>query len=106
MINVIGLSPLGRSRRRVSAFSPLSLSPVLWLDFSDLSTLFTDSAGTIPVTSDGDVIGYAADLSGNGNHATQATTLNKPVWKAAIQNGLGAGLWDKTNDYLAANGAA
>ena len=99
MLNKIGIIPLGQSRRR-AAFSPLSLSPVLWLNFSDISTLFTDSAGTIPVTADGDVIGYAADKSGNGNHATQATTLNKPLWKAAIQNGLGAGLWDGSNDYL------
>src|SRR3989304_2387171 len=100
MINSIGLPPLGRSRRRVSAFSPLDLSPVLWLDFSDTSTLFTDSSGTIPVTADGDVIGYAADLSGNGNHATQGTLANKPLYKTGIQNGLSVARFDGSDRLL------
>jgi len=104
MINSIGLTPLGRSRRRVSAFSPLDLSPVLWLDFSDTSTLFTDSSGTIPVTADGDVIGRASDLSGNGNHATQGTTLNKPVWRS---DGDGDRVYfDRSNDSLAVTSLA
>ena len=37
----------------------------LWLDASDLSTLFTDSARTTPVASSGDPVGGWADKSGN-----------------------------------------
>jgi hypothetical protein len=59
----------------------------LWLDASDADTLFQDSAGTTPATADNDPVGYWADKSGNGNHATQATTSAKPALKLAIQNG-------------------
>jgi len=69
-------------------FSPLDIAGLqLWLDFSDVSTLFQDSAGTTPVTADGDVIGKALDKSGQGNHASQATTADKPLYKTNIQNG-------------------
>ena len=72
----------------------------LWIDFSDITTLYTDSAKTTPVTSDDDVIGAAEDKSGEGNDATQATTANKPLYKTGIQNGLSAGLGDDTDDFL------
>lgn len=52
-----------------------------WYDPSDTSTLFQDSAGTIPVTADGDPVGLILDKSGNGNHAIQATTSYKPVYR-------------------------
>lgn len=38
----------------------------LYYDLGDLSTLFQDAAGTVPVTSDGDPIDLMLDLSGNG----------------------------------------
>lgn len=47
----------------------------------DLNTLFQDSAGTTPVTADGDPVGLMLDKSGNGNHASQATSLAKPVYR-------------------------
>lgn len=50
-----------------------------WYDPSDLSTLFQDSAGTIPVTAAGQSVGRMLDKSGRGNHATQATTSLKPI---------------------------
>lgn len=73
----------------------------LWLDFSDISTLFIDSAKTTSVTSDGDVIGAAEDKSGNGNDILQATTANKPLYKTTIQNGLSIGRFDGVNDFVA-----
>ena len=52
-----------------------------WYDPSDLSTLFQDSAGTIPVTSDGDPVGLMLDKSGNGNHASQAISSARPIYR-------------------------
>lgn len=48
-------------------------------DNSDFSTMFQDSAGTIPVTAVGQSVGLQLDKSGNGNHRFQATSLNRPI---------------------------
>lgn len=53
----------------------------LWYDPSDLSTLFQDSAGTIPVTADGDPVGLILDKSGLGNHAFQVTLASRPTYR-------------------------
>ena len=50
-----------------------------WYDPSDMSTLFQDSAGTVPVTAVEQPVGRMLDKSGRGNHATQATTTKRPV---------------------------
>lgn len=50
-----------------------------WYDPSDLSTMFQDSAGTTPVTADGQTVGKILDKSGRGNHATQATEASRPM---------------------------
>lgn len=50
-----------------------------WLDPSDLSTMFQDSAGTIPVTAAGQPVGRINDKSGRGNHFIQATNANRPT---------------------------
>lgn len=69
-----------------------------WLDFSDISPLFQDDAGTTPVTADGQAIGRASDKSGQANHATQATPT--AVWKANIQNSKGMALFNGTSSLL------
>ena len=43
--------------------------------------LFQDSAGTVPVTADGDPVGRMLDQSGNGNHATQSISGSRPVYR-------------------------
>jgi len=52
-----------------------------WFDPSDLSTLFQDAAGTIPVTADGDPVGLMLDKSGNGYHASQSVSGARPVYR-------------------------
>lgn len=52
----------------------------IWLDPSDLTTLFQDSAGTTPVTAAGQPVGKVLDKSGRGNHATQATAASRPTY--------------------------
>jgi hypothetical protein len=48
------------------------LAPLLWFDPSDLSTMFQDTAGTTPVTTDGHQCQRIDDKSGNGRNGTQA----------------------------------
>jgi lysophospholipase L1-like esterase len=54
----------------LGSFNPRSLftagSAGAWYDPSDFSTLFQDTAGTIPVTAAGQVVGKMLDKSGNG----------------------------------------
>ena len=87
--------------KAVEISSPTDIAGLkLWIDFSDISTLYTDSAKTTPVTSDGDVIGAAADKSGEGNDFIQETTAKKPLYKTGIQNLLSIARFDGTDDWL------
>lgn len=54
----------------------------LLFDIGDMSTLFQDAAGTIPVTAVEMPVGKIIDKSGNGNHATQSITASRPVLSA------------------------
>lgn len=71
-------------------FSPADISGLkLWLDASQITGL-----------NDGDAVTTWADLSGNGNDATQATVSKKPLYKTAIQNGRPGLLSDGVDDLL------
>jgi len=96
LLNVLGGS--------APSFSPLDIPGLaLWLDASDSTTLFQDSAGTTPATADNDVVGCMSDKSGNGYHAVQVTTANKPLLKLAQQNGKSVVRFDGVNDNMLAN---
>lgn len=58
-------------------FNPLSLSPALWLDAADTSTITASS---------GDVSQWN-DKSGNGYNFTQSTAANQPKTGTATKNG-------------------
>lgn len=65
------------------AFSPTDISGLaLWLDASDSATLFQNSDGTT-ASAVGDPVGYIADKSGGGNHATQSTAGARPTRNTA-----------------------
>jgi hypothetical protein len=49
-----------------------------WYDPSDMSSMFQDTGGTIPVNAIGQRVARINDKSGRGNHATQATAANQP----------------------------
>ncbi len=51
----------------------------VWFDPSEFSTMYQDTAGTTPVTATGQSVALILDKSGNGNHATQATALDRPT---------------------------
>lgn len=67
-------------------FAPSSLFRAneqgVWYDPSDLTTLFQDAAGTIPVTAVEQPVGLMLDKSGMGNPAYQATSANRPTLSA------------------------
>lgn len=53
----------------------------VWYDPSDLSTLWADTAGTIPATING-AVARMDDKSGNGHHLIQATLGLRPILRA------------------------
>ena len=56
-----------------SGFSPLSLNPVAWYDASS-SASFTFNGANVSQWN---------DISGNGNHLTQATAVDQPLYNSA-----------------------
>lgn len=73
---------IGGRRRKAVPFDPASLfaggAQGMWYDPSDASTLFEDSAGTVPASVNGPV-GRMLDRSGRGNHAVQALAAARPM---------------------------
>ncbi|MBI1179114.1 MAG: hypothetical protein GC201_01050 [Alphaproteobacteria bacterium] len=69
-----------------------------WYDPSDLTTLFQDSAGTVPVAADGDPVGKMLDKSGNGRHLTAAADAARPTFHTS--GGLSWIEGDGSNDRL------
>jgi len=82
VFGVLKLGKLGASMKK-AGFNPRTLfaasEPGAWYDPSDMSTLFQDSAGTVPVTAVEQPVGLMLDKSGRGNHAFQATATSRPV---------------------------
>ena len=64
-----------------------------------VQSLFQDSAGTVPVTADGDPVGRMLDQSGNGNHASQSVSAERMGYGAP--NGL---LQDQIDDRIGISG--
>ena len=85
-----------------AAFNPLSLFAAgeqgVWYDPSDMSTLFQDAAGTIPVTAAGQPVGLMRDKSGRGNHAGQTAATSRPILQFA--SGMWSLLFDGVDDSL------
>jgi hypothetical protein len=90
------LNIIGPSRRR---FNPLSLSPAIWLDASDASTLYDATTGGSLVAVDGEIARWE-DKSGNSRHMTQTASASRPLRKSALQNGKDVALFDGTNDFM------
>jgi hypothetical protein len=80
----------------------LAGNPSAWYDPSDLSTLFQDTAGTTPVTADGQSVARVNDKSGNGHHLLQATAAQQPVYR--LIGGRHSLQFDGTDDGLATSG--
>lgn len=90
---------LGNTEVWSSVFDPMSLSPALWLDASDASTLFSDTAGTTLAGADVAIARWN-DKSGNARHASQSTSGNRPLRKTSIQNSKDIARFDGSNDSM------
>lgn len=75
---------------------------VAWYDAQDSSTLFQNSACSVPVASDGQSVGCFRDKSGNGHHALQATAGIRPVYRTSGVQALPSLRFDGVDDMLTA----
>lgn len=83
------------------AFLPTNIARnVIWIDFSDAATLFTDQARTTPVSDTGASIMGVTNLSGSDNHATASASNVSPKYITGVQNGLSTASFDGSNDFL------
>lgn len=93
--------PVGLMNGR-RAFSPLDLSPALWLDGLDSATILNASA--LPAAN-GEQVATWLDKSGNGNHAVQAVNSMRPLKGSdclefdGVDDVLGNTLKPNTPDY-------
>lgn len=76
-----------------TVWSPAKLFPTgtevgLFLDFSDISTLYTDQNFSTNISAIGDPVGGVIDKSGNGNHLIQATAAARPIWTRHPKSGV------------------
>lgn len=71
----------------------------VWFDPGDISTLFQDTAGTIPVTTPGQSVALMKDKSGRGHDATQSTAAYRPIWQIDPY-GYGYLSFDGANDSM------
>lgn len=88
----------------------------LLFDIGDMSTLYQDAAGTVPVTAVEQPVGLVLDKSGNGYHATQSITASRPTLSArynlvsdsktimAGRNGWSGGVLGTINSAVAPDG--
>lgn len=82
-------------------FTPKAVANLTaWYDPSDLTTLFQDTAGTTPVTVDGDPVARVNDKSGNGYNLLQSNASKRPLYKTS--GGLKWLLFDGVDDILSA----
>lgn len=69
-------------------------------DPNDLSTMFQDAAGTVPVTGVGQPVGLIRDKSGRGNHARQTTSASHPILRQNAITGAYYLEFDGSDDFL------
>lgn len=72
-----------------------------WFDPSDLTTLFQDDAGTVPVTTDGQAVALMRDKSGNAHHAAQTVAGSRPIFRTSA--GLSWLQFDGIDDFMVTN---
>ena len=69
-------------------------------DPNDLTTMFQNSAGTVPVTGAGQPVGLIRDKSGRNNHASQSASASRPILQRNATTGAYYLSFDGADDYL------
>lgn len=69
-------------------------------DPNDLTTMFQDAAGTVPVTGAGQPVGLIRDKSGRGNHARQTVSASRPILQRNATTGAYYLEFDGVDDRL------
>ena len=72
-------------------------------DPNDLSTMFQDAAGTVPVTGAGQAVGLMLDKSGRNNHAVQTASASRPILRQNAITGAYYLEFDGSDDFLVTN---
>ncbi|MDH2644760.1 hypothetical protein [Acinetobacter baumannii] len=72
-------------------------------DPNDLSTMFQDAAGTVPVTGVGQPVGLIRDKSGRNNHAYQTTSASRPILRQNAVTGAYYLELDGSDDFFVTN---
>lgn len=72
-------------------------------DPNDLSTMFQDAAGTIPITAAGQLVGLIRDKSGRNNHAYQTVSASRPLLQRNATTGAYYLAFDGFDDFLVTN---
>lgn len=72
-------------------------------DPNDLTTLYQDAAGTIPVTAAGQPVGLMLDKSGRNNHAYQTVSASRPILQRNATTGAYYLAFDGVDDFLQTN---
>lgn len=67
----------------------------IWYDVTDLSTMFKDTAGTIPITANSQAVALIKDKSGRGNDASQATGSLQALFRTPASRVL----YDRVDDF-------
>ncbi|MFP0547907.1 hypothetical protein ACLDXX_04770 [Acinetobacter baumannii] len=73
-----------------------------YYDPNDLSTMFQDAAGAVPVTAVGQPVGLIRDKSGRNNHARQTTSASRPILQKDAITGAYYLDFDGADDFLSA----
>ena len=69
-------------------------------DPNDLTTMWQDAAGTIPVTAVGQPVGLMKDKSGRNNHAFQTVSASRPILQRNATTGAYYLAFDGADDFL------
>ena len=72
-------------------------------DPNDLTTLYQDAAGSIPVTAAGQPVGLIKDKSGRNNHASQTVSASRPILQRNATTGAYYLAFDGVDDFLQTN---
>lgn len=69
-------------------------------DPNDLTTMYQDAAGTIPVTGAGQPVWHILDKSGNNNHAFATSSATRPILRQNAVTGANYLEFDGSDDFL------